>query len=265
MKKLLFIFGLLLLLGVCFAHEYILLAYKYRLQKGDSLELHLFVADGFNIQAERPFQKSITKSFELITKDGRTGLATTESGALPIVNRKVDFEGGGLVHLERGYARISLPTATFFDYLKEDHLDGIASQVDRSKKEQRERYTRYIKCLVQSGNKYNDTIYKTQTGQAFEIILLQNPYTLKTGDVLRAKVLFTGKPLINKTITARARTGSEASSFLTSTTNTNGICSFTINRKGEWFLHATHMIVSPDKTDSDWESFWTSYSFEITQ
>ncbi len=263
MRKLFFIFGLLLLIGACFAHEYILLAYKYRLQRSDSLELHLFVADGFNIQLERPFQKAITKSFELITKSAITDLVTTENGALPIVHRKVDFDGGGLIHLERDYARISLPTAKFFDYLKEDHLDGIASLVDRSKKEQKERYTRYIKCLVQSGDNYSDTVYKTQTGQAFEILLLQNPYTLKPGNVLYVKILFLGKPLINKTITARARSGSDASTFLTSKTNINGICSFTINRRGEWFIHATHMMVSPDKNDSDWESFWTSYSFEI--
>lgn len=109
----------------------------------------------------------------------------------------------------------------------------------------------------------NDTLHRKVVGQNFEIILLQNPYGIKTGEILSAKVLFMGKPLANKIITARNRTGSNASIAMTSKTNNHGICSFKIIRKGEWFLHATYMISCPDKNDSDWESFWASYSFEI--
>lgn len=263
MKKIFVFTGLLFVLALCFAHEYVLLAYKYKVAKGDTLELHLFVADGFNIQLERPFQKAITKSFALITKERTTDLSTTENGALPIVDRKVDFGGGGLIHLERDYARISLPTAKFLDYLKEDHISGIAARVDSKKSEQKERYTRYIKCLVQSGSVYSDTLFKLKTGQAFEILLLQNPYQLTVGKTIQVKVLFQGKPLMGKVITARNRTGSVPSLEMTARTDAQGICSFRLARKGEWFVHATHMIPCPDKADSDWESFWSSYSFAV--
>jgi len=86
---------------------------------------------------------------------------------------------------------------------------------------------------------------------------------LHTGDLLEAQVFFMDKPLGNKVITARNRTGNQNTLFLTSRTDKNGICSFKLPRNGEWFLHATQMIPCPDKTDSNWESFWTSYSFEI--
>lgn len=260
MKKLFLFAGLCLVVFIVFAHEYILLAAKYRLQKDDMMELHLFVSDGFNIQLERPFQKNITRAFELITKDKITDLQQTES-ALPVCNRKVDFDGGGLIHLERDYARISLATAKFLEYLKEDHIDKIADKVDVKKGDQKERYTRYLKCLVQSGNSFDDTVYKKITGQNFEIVLLQNPYLLHKGDKLSVKIIFMGKPLINKLITARNRTGNENALAITARTNEKGICTFALIRKGEWFIHATHMIACPDKKDSDWESFWASYSF----
>jgi uncharacterized GH25 family protein len=109
----------------------------------------------------------------------------------------------------------------------------------------------------------NDTLYKTITAQNFEIILLQNPYTLQPGNTLQVKVLFMGKPLANKVISARNRTGSEPEILLNSRTDAKGICSFKISRKGDWFLHATHMIPCPDMADADWESFWASYSFGI--
>lgn len=263
MRKFVLLFLACVVVWMAFAHEYILSAYKYRLQKGDTLEVHLFVADGFNVQLERPFQKAPTKSFELLTTAGKVDLSGTTDGALPVINRKADFDGGGLIHLERDYARIRLSTPKFLDYLKEDHIEDIAAGVDKTKKEQRERYTRSVKCLVQSGAVYNDTLYKTITGQPFEIVLLQHPYRLRTGNTIRAKILFQGKPLVNKVITARNRTGSEPALAQTSRTDAGGICTFRLTRKGEWFIHATHMIPCPDKADSDWESFWTSYSFAV--
>lgn len=242
-----------------------LLAYKYKVQKGDTLEMHLFVGDGFNIQLERPMQTSLTKKFELITQAGTTNLLTeTKDQALPIVNRKVDFDGLGLLYLERDYSRIALATDKFLAYLKEDHIENITVKKDPSHTMQSERYSRYIKALVQSGKpSKTDTLYRKKTGKIFEIILLQNPYLLHSGEVLKAQIFFMDKPLGNKVITARNRTGNENTLFLTSRTDKNGICFFKLPRKGEWLLHATQMISCPDKTDSDWESFWTSYSFEI--
>jgi len=263
MKKILLLSTLFIGILTVFAHEYILVADSFRLKKGDNLEMHLFVSDGFNIQLERPINKTATLKFELITSDSTIDLSINENGTLPVISRKVFFEGGGLIHMERDYARITLATDKFMDYLKEDHIDGIPALVDKTKKEQKERYTRYIKSLVQSEGSYKDTLYKKITGQAFEIVLLQNPYTLRVGDSLKAKILFQGKPLSKKIITARNRTRNLAAITSTSRTNAKGICSFKMSRKGDWFLHATYMIPNQDKSDSDWESFWTSYSFGI--
>ncbi len=264
MKKILIAAVLLVTIVTAFAHEYILIASKFKMAKGDTLELHLFVADGFNIELERPMQKSITKKFELISENGKSDLLSgTADGSLPIAKLAANFEGLGLIHIERDYARITLPAKKFLNYLKEDHIENIAVKENAATPSQKERYSRYIKCLVQSGNVKNDTLYKTVTGQNFEIILLQNPYTLHPGNTLQAQILFLGKPLANKVVSARNRTGSEPCVLLNSRTDAKGICTFKITRKGDWFIHATQMIPCPDKKDADWESFWASYSFGI--
>lgn len=260
---------LMIAMGLCIgsmmlAHEYVLLAHTYRLQKGDSLELHLFVADGFNVQLERPLQKSITRKFELISENGVTDLLTAgKDQSFPLLHHPVNFEGLGLIHMERDYARISLTTNKFREYLKEDHLDNIIIPKGSEDKPQRERYSRYLKSLVVSGTSKGSELYKKIVGQNFEIILLQDPYLLHKGNSLQAKIFFKGKPLANKVVTARNRIGSEVVITSTAKTNFLGICTFKIVRKGEWFIHATQMIPCPDKADSDWESFWTSYSFQI--
>jgi len=74
-------------------------------------------------------------------------------------------------------------------------------------------------------------------------------------------VFFKGKPLKNKVITVRNR--NEASIHQYSQTDNTGICSFKLERKGTWFFHATHIIASTDKSKSDWESFWTTFSFAL--
>lgn len=265
MKRTITILLIIFLTTTVFAHEYVLIAYNYIVKEGEKLELHLFVADGFNIELERPVQKSITKNFEMINEHGKTNLLKTlDDGALPMLDREVDFKGLGLIYMERDYARITLPNDRFKSYLENDNIENITIN-DSTKTEQSERYTRYIKTLIQSNRKQKDEIYKTVVGHNFEIVLQQNPYELKKGDWISAKVLFMGKPLTNKVITARNRIGNEPAIFQYSRTDGKGMCSFKLEREGVWFLHATHMIASPDQSDTDWESFWTTFSFAIEE
>ncbi len=267
MKKLFILLFSICCCTVVFAHEYFLSAYHYKVKKGDTLEVHLFVADGMNVQLERPMQINKTIRFQLLHNAGILDLlAATPDGTLPMVERTVDFDGLGLMVLERNNTPHVMETGKFIEYLKEDHLENITVPKEAMNKPQRERYSRYIKSLVLSGTaNANDSVYKKVLGQNMEIVFLNNPYLLKKDDMLQVQVFFMGKPLPNKVITARNRTGSLAAIEQTSRTNAKGICSFKLSRKGEWLIHATHMIPSTDKADSDWESFWASYSFGMEQ
>ncbi len=265
MKKITTILLAIFLVTTVFAHEYILLAYNFIVKEGETLELHLFVSDGFNIQLERPVQRAITKKFELISENGKTDLlAKVKDGDLPILEMEVDFKGLGLLHMERDYARITLPNDRFKSYLQGDNIENVTID-ETTKTEQSERYTRYIKTLIQSDPKADDDIYKTVVGHTFEIVLLQNPYQLSQGDWISAQVLFMGEPLKGKVITARNRHGNESAISQYSRTDDKGICSFKLERPGDWFFHATHMIPSRDKNDTDWESFWVTYSFGMAE
>ena len=261
MKKSLFLIIFLFATSL-FAHECFILAYKFKLLKGDNLELHLFIADGLNIQLEKTLQKSITEKFDLITENGKTDLLkNSDENKLPVTNLKVNFEGLGLLVMERKPVQIKFTNDKFLEYLKEDHIENI--KIDPSKTEQRETYTRFIKSLVQSNYEKNDNLFGKIIGEKFEIVLLQNPYLLKKGDNLTVKILFNGKPLANKIITARNRIGNKPSIVEQSRTNLEGICSFKLKREGDWLIHATHMIPCNDKKIADWESFWATYTFGL--
>lgn len=123
-------------------------------------------------------------SFKLLSENGETDLLKSlEDNSLPIYNMDVDFKGLGLFYMERDYASNTLPNEEFKDYLIGDNIENI--QIDVSTKtEQTERYTRYIKSLIQSNPNLNDSIFETVVGQNFEIVLLQNPYELEVGEFL---------------------------------------------------------------------------------
>lgn len=266
MRKVVFCIVLLLLCSSIFAQEYVFVSSRFSLVKGDTLDMHLFVADGFNVEAERPMQTQMTREFKLFTNEGKTNLKEKiKDNSLPIIHMPIDFEGLGLFYLERDYERVVLDTDSFKEYLIEDRLENIElSKEQQAKEVQTDRYSRYVKALVRSsGDIQMDTLYKTVLGNNLEIVLLENPYLLKKGDFIQAKVLFMGEPLKNKVIFAHNRLGGLYVLVFESRTNEEGICSFKLERKGVWFINTTHLIANSNKNDTDWESFWTSYSFAI--
>lgn len=255
---------ILFMLVQAYAHEYLLLAEDYTLQKGDTLNAHLFVSSGFNVEFERTLQKNITKSFDLYTPEKKINLLPSQQNEqIPVLNYVIDFEGEGLIGMQRDYARIALPPAQFAEYLKEDGLDNIQFDASKTTAPQREKYSRYIKTLILSGKNTNSDLYKKQIGYNLEIILLDNPYTLNAGDSLRVKILFKGQPLANKLIKARNRKGDENTISQEVKTNEKGETAIYLQRGGIWVIHLTHITACADKTDCEWESFWASYSFAI--
>lgn len=96
MKKASFLVLLVALFVISYAHEYILIAENFKVKKGDTLNVHLFVADGFNIEMERPLQASITKNYSLETSNGTIDLLQEgKTGSLPILQNLLILKDWG--------------------------------------------------------------------------------------------------------------------------------------------------------------------------
>lgn len=264
MKKILTLLPISILWILLCSHEYLLISEHYFVARGDRLYVHLFVAQGFNVELERTLEKNITRNFKLITRNETIDLlAATPAGQLPVIDKTVDFDGLAMIAMERDYSRIELQPDKFAEYLVDDHLDNISFDATKTNLPQREKYSRYLKTLLLSGNDTGGDLYKKELGYNLEVVLLDNPYLLKAGDQIRAKILYLGKPLAGKTVTIRNREGDDNAISSLATTNSDGILSFAITKSGTWAIHLTHMIPCTDKTDCDWESFWASYTFGI--
>jgi len=258
-KILIFLF----IFNFVYAHDYWLRPQKFVLSKGDTLIVHLYVGDKLKAEVERELQREMTEKFELVKNDGIVDLLSqVKDKSVPVLKKEVDFDGLGLIAMERGWAYIELKPKEFNEYLKHEGITDIKVKLEGGV--QKERYRRYIKSLVLSGDKIEGEIYKKVIGQRLEIVLLKNPYLLKVGDELEVQVLFEGKPLTNKIVTLYSA-GQNDVFEQKAKTNKNGIAKFKVKNLGFQLVRLVHLRRCENCDNVNWESFWGSFSFEIPQ
>jgi uncharacterized GH25 family protein len=248
---------------IALAHEFWLLPKKFRFAVGEEMPVSFMVGENFegepwNLQkhkVEKLELHQLTKS-----KDIRALVKPDEKEKLKI---KFTEEGTHMVVIQSNYAFIELEAEKFNEYLKEDGLDNALEQRKNTNtldKPAKEFYARFTKLLVQVGNKTNNT-FKKRIGLKNEIVLDQNPYTLKSGDYLQCTVLYDGKPSPHQLVKVWNKIGN--TTFLQNLyTENDGTVKFPINSSGPWMVSSVKMIPS-EKEGADWQTMWASLVFGI--
>ncbi|GAC1399832.1 MAG: DUF4198 domain-containing protein [Pyrinomonadaceae bacterium] len=255
---------------LCFAfnvssHDYWFDVKPFFIEPGKTARVHLLVGSDLKAELERPMQRERTLKFEMFdaTNAPQTLLDRTPDGQTPFAKLKFPRSGNFLLAMERAPATINLDADKFKSYLVEENLNSIITEREKHGESQttgRERYRRYIKTLVQVGDKHDDA-YKRPAHQFLEIIPEQNPYSLQRGERLTVRVIFDNRPLTNSRIFAYnlATTGAR---IQTATTDKRGHATFTIDNTGLWLIRLVYMRrCASDCKEIDWESFWGEYSF----
>jgi len=248
------------------AHDYWLSPSRFAIARGDTLIVNLLVGDQVDPAIERPLQKEMTKSFNLITSNGTIDLLPEiPDSTLPVLTRKLDVEGLALVSMERDFWNTKMTDEQFTRSLKHEEMHDIIAlrkKIGR-KEEEHKRYDRSIKALIKVGNKMDGELYKKVLGHKVELILLQNPFKLKSGESIEVQVLDRGKPLANKLIKALNGDGKKLLSQQKAYTNRNGIASFVVDAKGFWMIRLSHLWRCSECEDVDWENHYSTYSFSL--
>jgi uncharacterized GH25 family protein len=259
------IFVAVLLPTYGFPHEYFFEPESFFLQVNQKIDLRLFVGEGLKKEEERAFQAEKVRSFRQYFGKISAAVKNNADNSMPFYSYTSGSEGNHLFALERDWSYITLEPQKFDDYLREDGMEYIIAErakLGESQKEGRERYSRFIKTLLQIGEK-RDKTYKAKTGLKLDIAPLENPYSKKVGDSLEFQVRFDGKPLADRTIFADNRDGETFSKqrFLT---DKDGKITVKLNSKGSWLIRLVVMQrCKADCGTADWESFWGAFSFGL--
>ncbi|HEY0319601.1 MAG TPA: DUF4198 domain-containing protein [Pyrinomonadaceae bacterium] len=258
---------LLALYASAAAHDYWLQADSFFLAPRSSTLLHLHVGSTFKSELERPLQKQRTVRFQMLSNGGTQDLmAKSDDGRMPVAEVTPRASGNYLLVMERTPQLIALEASKFNEYLAEEGLEPVIKMRaarGQANLEGRERYTRYIKALLQVGDRRDDT-YKRIANQRLEIVPQNNPYNLKPGGTLRLRVFFEGQPLKDTRIFAYNRLATdEQARVLSAGLSADGTAAFTLDRAGVWLVRLVYMRPCAGCNDADWESFWAAYTFEL--
>lgn len=249
-----------------FGHEYWLECDNFFLRVNESTDLRLFVGLALKKDAEKPYEAAKTDSFQMFSGGESFDVRPlAEDQRSPVLKFASDRSATYLVSMERNPSYIKLDAAKFEDYLREDGMEYVIAERKRlgeSAKEGRERYSRYIKTLIQVGDSRTGSA-KTRVGSRIEIVPLENPYSKKVGDDLKLQVYFSGFPLAERTVYADNRDGENYSSRKF-TTDKDGKFTIKLTNKGVWLIRLVHMQrCSRNCSNADWESFWGTLSFGL--
>jgi uncharacterized GH25 family protein len=240
------------------AHDLWLQAERFQLNPGEPLVVHLNLGEDLNIQEEKAHDTKLTERFELRLKDDvRDLVAATADGQKPIFSDSLPANGAFLFTLVRGPAQVEMSAAEFDEYLAHEGISGAHSQ----RATERERYWRFIKLLGRVGTDDETDLQHRFTGAQFEIVLLQNPFTLGPDEEQIVQLLFETKPLPDVTVFASHRAADGALTKLTGSTDSRGVARFKFAQPGMWLIRSVYLRPCKGCKEADWESFWAAYSF----
>ena len=181
-----------------------------------------------------------------------------EDGKRLVASVNVAGPGHVIVTAVNGAAMEEMKPASFEEYLKEEGLGHIVqarAQRGEADKPGNERYTMYTKTIFVVGAPSD--AYRTVVGLPLEIVPEKDPYRLQAGESLPVRVLLRGAPAANLDIRATAAGGKTQ---VVGKTDSNGRLNVPVT-PGRWRLHTIHMERG---ADVDWESVWTTLTFEIS-
>jgi len=245
------------------SHEFWLQPKKFKYALNEEMNVSFLVGENFEGELW-DLKKNKIEKLELSHLAKVVDLrAQVKPDAKEKLKYKFAEEGTYMLSMQSNNAFTESEAEKFNDYLKDEGLENvqdIRTKTNTLDQPAKEFYSRYVKLVVQAGNKTDDT-FKKKTGMRIEIIPKQNPYLLKSGDYLQCLVLFNDQPCAHQMVKVWNKIGNTTFQQNNYTEN-DGTLKFPISSKGPWMVSTVKMIAS-EKPGADWQSFWSSLVFGI--
>lgn len=247
------------------AHDLYLMPERFVVPSSARLKVAFHNGDGFPDSQVAPRVERMIEP-RVLSASGSVAMRDIHpDGKVLIGEITVPNSGNVIVAVNSKPNGIELAPTEFEKYLKHEGLIHVIQwRENHSEATQpgRERYSKYVKSILLSGQPSD--FYNRAIGYPIEIIPEKNPYVLKPGDFLPVQVLFRGKPASDLQIEmAWLPPGGKAEIKTAGRTGTDGRLVIPIGARGIWKLHTVLMERCAEPAVADWESFWSSVTFEI--
>lgn len=216
-----------------------------------------------NVGADRVRDVSVVTPAGIVHPDLT---AWQDQGDTTVLSLRTEESGTYVVGASIRPRELDLEATDFNRYLESDGVPDILEERRlRGELDEpvRERYSKHVKALVQVGPTRTPE-YQTGLGYPAELVPLENPYSLGTGDTLRVRVVVDGRAVGNQFVVAGGRTPrGERLRQYTTRTDTEGIARIPLHSRGQWYVKFIHMVPEYQDPNIDYESKWANLTFEL--
>lgn len=245
------------------AHDLWVLPGKFRLAAGERTTVFINSGDVFPESAALVEARRVESVLVHTTGGAEPPPALRVDRSSLVAELSVAGAGTAIVSVALKPNQIRLSADDFNDYLAQDGLPQILrlrAERDETGQPARERYTKWAKSIVGVGDAADD-LWSQPVGLRLEIVPQKNPLALKAEEELPVQVIFDGVPL-GGVIVIGARAGG-APALLRGWTDAKGRATFRVPEAGRWYLHVVHMVRLDNDPEAQWESFWSTLTFEV--
>ena len=246
------------------AHDLYFLPPSFRLQPGEKIRIAFHNGDAFpESETNAPIER--IRNAQAMSKTGSTPITGLRKSGKEVLGEAAVPGSGDVILSARTVPNfIQMEPTKFEAYLKEEGLDHALrwrSEHGQSKLPGKERYSKYVKALMFSGEP--SSFFDHVVGFVIEIIAESNPSLLKPGEKLPIRVQFRGKPVVGLAVeSAVAPLVGQAKVTVVGKTDKGGRVSVPITHRGRWRIHTMVMERCAEQAAADWESFWATLTFE---
>ncbi len=255
--------------GTMQAHDFWLIP-DYSIRPGQVMKISAHSGDGFptgdsSVDADR-FAR-----FELHGARGRTDVS-----GIRVLEKLTEAEvlvrnpGTYVLAVEIKPRPIELAAKDFNEYIAHEGLTEVIRKRAKDKKQDasgKELYAKFAKSIFRVGDTGDATALQP-VGLKLEIVPLQDPAGVRLGEKLAVRVLFDGKPLPHAQVAAVTdafpwRAAGDHDYLFVTRTSLEGIALIPLTGAGNWLLRMVHMIPAAPGKDQEWESFFSTLTFQV--
>ena len=259
------------------AHEFWLMPHSFSVPPAQNFLLQLRVGAGWPGESlgRNP---AYVERFGLIEAGAAERHVGGQPGGDPAGVVDAKKAGAAWAVFRSKHSALTLEAAKFESYLRDEGLEAVIEArrlSGASEAPGREIYSRCAKALLQVGapSKASPALLKRNIGLTLELIPQTDPQQLRGGGAFTVRLLYLNKPLQGALVKAlpqmamdantTANASAAAAAQITGRTDAKGRVTLPLTHAGVWLINAVHMVKAPAEFDADWESVWSSLTFEV--
>jgi hypothetical protein len=241
------------------AHEFWIEPQQFRAAPGAKVPLRLYVGQYFKGNS-LPF---LTDSFERFYYSDSRGTENIRGvlGDDPAATLTVRAPGRIWIVLRSIYYDLTYDKPGEFEaFLAKEGIDHLLPGTQRGKLPINETYSRCAKSLLVAGSAPPGSVPDRAFGLPLELVAESDPYAGRSTE-FKVRLLYRGAALPGALVAAFHKAMPDRR--LEARTDASGRARLALDREGIWLLNAVHLLPAPKKSGAQWETLWTSLTFEI--